>query len=282
VEPDQERRDAVPLRTRAEPPPFRRVSVARTEERTPFLRRVTLRGDELRGMACDEPGASVRLLLPDPRTGELVLPTWNGNEFLASDGSRPSLRTLTPLELRDRTGETPELDLDIVLHDHGALTDWARGVTEHAPAAVSGPGRGYAVDPHATSFLLVGDESAAPAISTILDVLPEGARALVLVEVHHPDATLDWATPTGVEVRTLVRAAGAPLGEATLDVVRGLELTPGTRVWGAGEAAAMQRLRRHLFEDRDLPRSHAVVRGYWKVDRTPRDQAGRGATAGPD
>jgi NADPH-dependent ferric siderophore reductase len=39
------------------------------------------------------------------------------------------------------------------------------------------------------------------------------------------------------------------------------------RVWAAGEAAAMQRIRRHLFDERDVPRRHAVVRGYWKAGR---------------
>jgi NADPH-dependent ferric siderophore reductase len=38
-------------------------------------------------------------------------------------------------------------------------------------------------------------------------------------------------------------------------------------VWAAGEAAAMQRIRRHLFEHLGVPRSHAVVRGYWKRER---------------
>jgi len=278
-------RDVEQLRTRAEPPPFRRVSVARTERRTPFLVRVTLAGEELRTMPNEEPGASVRLLLPDPSTGELVLPTWNGNEFLAADGSRPPIRTLTPLELRDQPGETPELDVEIVLHDGGALTDWAQAASPHRPAAVSGPGRGYTVDRDATSFLFVGDESAAPAITTILAALPATSRALVLVEVHHRDAALDWTTVPSdaeVEVRSLVRAPGAALGDATLEVVRGSDMAPGTRVWGAGEAAAVQRLRRHLFEERGVPRSHAVVRGYWKLDRTPRERALPRPVAAPD
>jgi NADPH-dependent ferric siderophore reductase len=36
----------------------------------------------------------------------------------------------------------------------------------------------------------------------------------------------------------------------------------------AGEAAAVQRIRRQLFEDRGLPRPQATVRGYWKHGRT--------------
>jgi NADPH-dependent ferric siderophore reductase len=49
--------------------------------------------------------------------------------------------------------------------------------------------------------------------------------------------------------------------------VRDALLGAEARVWAAGEAAAMQRIRRHLFEERELPRRHAVVRGYWKAGR---------------
>jgi NADPH-dependent ferric siderophore reductase len=50
--------------------------------------------------------------------------------------------------------------------------------------------------------------------------------------------------------------------------VSGANIVADTRVWVAGEAAALQRLRRHLFEDRGLPRAHAWVRGYWKHGRS--------------
>ena len=42
--------------------------------------------------------------------------------------------------------------------------------------------------------------------------------------------------------------------------VRGAHIAPGTRVWAAGEAAAVQRIRRHLFEERAVPRARATVR----------------------
>ena len=59
----------------------------------------------------------------------------------------------------------------------------------------------------------------------------------------------------------------APPGDALGAAVRDVDLVDGTRVWAAGEAAAMQRIRRHLFDDRGLPRSQTAVRGYWKYGR---------------
>ena len=44
-------------------------------------------------------------------------------------------------------------------------------------------------------------------------------------------------------------------------------MTPtDTLLWVAGEAAAMQRIRRGLDRG-DTPRTMTVVRGYWKVAR---------------
>ena len=57
--------------------------VARTADRTPRLRRITLTGRSLGGFDAGLPGASVRLLLPPSGEAEPEIPTWTGNEFLA-------------------------------------------------------------------------------------------------------------------------------------------------------------------------------------------------------
>jgi NADPH-dependent ferric siderophore reductase len=54
---------------------------------------------------------------------------------------------------------------------------------------------------------------------------------------------------------------------AGVAAVRGTDLGPDTRVWVAGEAATMQRIRLRLFDGRRLPRAQASVRGYWKHGR---------------
>ncbi|HEV3365679.1 MAG TPA: siderophore-interacting protein, partial [Acidimicrobiia bacterium] len=172
-------------RIRREPPAFRRVAVARVTAVTPRLIRVTVGGPELDGLVIEQPAASVRLLLPSPGSPELVMPTWNGNEFLLPDGSRPAIRTLTPLRLDPAV---QELDLEIVVHDGGAASAWAQAAQPGDEAAISGPGRGYPIDPEATGFLLGGDESAIPAISQLLELLPTDKPVHVLVVVADPVA----------------------------------------------------------------------------------------------
>ena len=251
-------------RLRREPPPFRRVAVRRVERLGPRMRRVTLAGPALDGLAIEEPAASVRLLLPSS-DGELVVPTWNGNEFLLPDGRRPTIRTFTP---RRFDPEGRELDVDIVLHGEGAASEWVETAAPGAPAAVSGPGRGYTIDSDAPAFLLGGDETAIPAISQLLEVLPPGPPVQVRIEVAEPDARLPLPEHPRADVEWCDLPAGSVPGDALVATVTAADLVPAAKVWVAGEAAAVQRIRRHLFSERGVTRADATVRGYWKRGRS--------------
>jgi len=229
------------------------------------MARVTLAGPDLEGLTVPHPAASVRLLLPSPGTRELVMPTWERNEFLLPDGQRATIRTFTP---RRVDPEALELELDVVIHDgDGVACRWAQGAEPGDPAAVSGPGRGYTFDADAPGFLLAGDETAIPAISQLLEALPAETPVQVLVEVAQPDARLGLSEHRRATVQWCDLAPGSPPGDALVAAVRDADLVAGVRVWAAGEAASMQRIRRHLFDDRELPRVQTAVRGYWKHGR---------------
>ena len=225
--------------------------------------RVNLSGPELEGFVVEEPAASVRLLLPPVGSVDLVIPKWNGNEFLMADGSRPLIRTFTP-----QWTEPDSLALDLVIHAGGAASDWVLGAAPGDPVAVSGPGRGYTIDRTASAFLLAGDETAIPAIGQLLDRLPPGVPVAVHIEVvdlsarppipTHPLASVHW------------HGASQVVGEQLVRAIADAEIGDGTMVWCAGEASAMHRVRTELFKNRGVPRSAATVRGYWKLPRGER------------
>ena len=229
--------------------------------------RVTLSGPELNGLQPGLPAASLRLLLPAPGATDVVVPTWNGNEFLFEDASRPVIRTLTPLGLNP---DSNELDIEIVRHGHGPLSNWADTAQPGDHVAISGMGRGYDIDTVARFFLLAGDESALPAISTLLPALPSEADVQVFVELSDPDASLELPPHNNMALQWCELANAARPGDALVAAVADAVLDPDVRVWAAGEAAAMQRIRRHLFDERHLSRAHSVIRGYWKRERVPR------------
>ncbi len=227
--------------------------------------RVTLTGEGLASLASEHPAASVRLLLPpDPPDATLTMPIWDGNVFLLPDGRRATIRTITPRRL---DADAAELELEIVDHGQGPASEWARTAVAGQPAAVSGPARGYPIPEDAERFLLAGDESALPAIGQLLEALPHDRPVSVHVEVEHPAAGTELPPHPTAQVTWHVRPSAKPPGDTLVDAVRADPLTGATRIWAAGEAAAMQRIRRHLFDERAVSRPHTWIRGYWKSGR---------------
>lgn len=244
---------------RREPPPLRPVEVFEKVERSPRLLRITLIGDGLKTLEVDQPAASVRLLVPESGDGELEMPTWDGNEFLRADGSRPLLRTFTPLRLDNGAGR---MDLEIVRHDGGAVSGWAETVSPGDAAAVSGPGRGFDLPDGVTRLVLLGDETALPAVAQLMEWMPDEVEIEAHVAVVTDDAVVampdDGAVTWHVDERP---------GESLVELARTTsaeDLPDTTHLWAAGEASAMQAIRNHLFDDLGLARSRATVRGYWK------------------
>jgi NADPH-dependent ferric siderophore reductase len=253
-----------PRRARREPPGFRPLTVRAVVPVSPRLLRITFAGRDLEGFTVEEPAASVRLLLPASASEPLVVPTWNGNEFLLPGGHRPTIRTFTPRRVDADAGE---LDLEAVIHGDGVASQWAARAGPGAAAAISGPGRGYAIDDEAPAFLLAGDETALPAICQLLELLPRRTPIQVHIEVGRPDARFALPVHPRAYVAWYDLAPGAPPGDALVAAVRAATLVPGERVWVAGEAAGVQRIRRYLFDEVAKPRAETTVRGYWKHGR---------------
>ena len=210
--------------------------------------RVTLAGPDLEGLAVEQPAASVRLLLPSAgrraRDAEMerqrVPParraTTDDPDFHAAPhrprGPRARSRDRDPRWWR--------------------ASEWADAAGPGDPAAISGPGRGYAIDPETPAFLLAGDETAIPAIGQLLEALPADGPVQVHVEVAHPDARLALPGHPGATVEWCDLPPGASPATRS-SPPSAARTSPGHPGVGGGEAAAVQRIRRHLFEDRGPP-----------------------------
>lgn len=121
--------------------------------------------------------------------------------------------------------------------------------------------------------LMAGDETALPAIGTMLESLPDGARALVYVEV--PDAAEEqrFATRGEVTVRWLHRdGVHTGHGELLTKAVREAAFPAGpVFAWLGGEAGAVRALHRHLVTDRKIGKSAIDFAGYWRSCLTQDD-----------
>jgi NADPH-dependent ferric siderophore reductase len=224
--------------------------------------RITLTGADLEGFATDGPASHVKLVFPAPGQERPALPVAGPDGLVWPAGQpRPLMRTYTPRRHDPIRGE---LDIDFVLHDNaGPASAWAARARAGDTVVVVGPRGRYLPDPATAWHLIVGDETALPAIATVLEVLPASVPALVVVEVADAEEQLPLDSKADLRVTWLYRG-DALAGSALELAVSATELPAGDgQVFVATEAGAMRRIRRHLITDRAIDRERLYTRGYW-------------------
>jgi NADPH-dependent ferric siderophore reductase len=225
--------------------------------------RLTLGGPGMDGFEVAGPCGHVRLFLPSPGDSLPLVPASGPDGWRwPADRERPPSRAYTP---RRWNPVSHELDVDIVLHGHGPGSSWAARAAVGDSVVVAGPRGAYRPDPAADWHLLVGDESALPAIGSILDALPASTRAYVYIEVEDAADEQPLDSAAELHVEWVHRGPDASLaGNALETVIRHVQPDSRGRVFVACEALAMRRIRHFFLEKRRIAREALHTRGYWK------------------
>jgi NADPH-dependent ferric siderophore reductase len=225
------------------------VEVGAVESPVGGFVRVTFRGASLDSFRWPGPASHLKFFPPPgPEDQEPADPA-----------RRPLSRTYTPRSFDATKGE---LVVEFLLHGAGPAAAWARSAQVGARAKISLPRATWSPSHEAGWLLLGGDDSAVPAISTILEAgTPE--RTTVIIESNSSPLERP-PTATGVSISWVPTDPQGP-GRALDAAVREFVQPPGIGlVWVAGEALAVRQIRRHLTEDRLLSREAIVTRGYWR------------------
>ena len=130
---------------------------------------------------------------------------------------------------------------------------------------MAGPGGRFSLEPVADHWWLAADESAIPAVGTLLEALPETTAADVHIEVDGPDDEVEFTAPAKTTITWHHRRRPDAFGAELADAARAATIPDGARVWVACEAAAMRDIRRYFLADRQLPPASLVTRGYWRA-----------------
>jgi len=223
--------------------------------------------------------------------------------------SQPPMRTYTIRALRADVGE---LDIDFVLHgETGPASTWATHARPGDRLQIVAPAAEHAADPGGYEWqpppgirqvLLIGDETALPAIAGILDTYAEQAdppRVQAFIEVPCAADRLVLPEPAGSRIHWLARQTlGQQHGEPMLQAARELATLPHAPAharskkpledvdieqdilwelarpannafyaWIAGESAAVMAIRKHLISERGLDRQALTFMGYWRLGR---------------
>jgi NADPH-dependent ferric siderophore reductase len=268
------------------------LTVLRKEQLAPHWMRITLGGGEIerfRPMGYDQ---WFRIFLPlGGEEGMERLPAKANRLFgylrylRIPDGVRPVMRNYSVRAFRPAgEGASAEIDVDFVLHGSaedgtaGPASRWAESCEPGESVVLIDEGLAFNPERGTDRVLLVGDETALPAVSSVCASLPATASGRVLVEVPSVEDALDFPRPDAVEVEWIVRGHDDKPG--MLALARLAALTDAEypaapfHAYLAGEQALPTEGRRHLVA-RGVDKDRISFCGYWRVGAaspTPKSQ----------
>ncbi len=255
----------VAVRPARRPGPDHVGTVLDVRRLTPQLVRVVFGGDGLRAYAQNDGWTDTYVnLLFVPEDAPYAVP-FDPDEARTLDRALwPAPRRYT---VRRWVPERAELWVDFVVHgDTGVAGRWAQRARPGDRLQFRGPSGGYRPDPAATHVLMVGDESALPAIAASLEQVPAGATAFLVGLVEDGDGELELECPGRLETTWVHRQAVA--GEPAHALVAAVDAydfpAAGLSAFVHGEAVETRAVRRHLLGQRGVPREALSVSPYWR------------------
>jgi NADPH-dependent ferric siderophore reductase len=246
------------------------------ERVTPNTVRITLDGPGVERIRSGGNDQRIKLLFAREGQRAPVLPDaadWYGSYRAMAEDERPAMRTFT---VRSQCRRTGRLDVEFALHDgppaeQGPAAAWARAAEPGAPVGIVGPtaaagaGRGVEFDPGDADWsLIVGDDTAVPAVAAVLEQLPADAVVRVHLQVATQADVRSLSTAADAQIVWLTR--DDPADPSLCEAVRRADLPAGrpyARV--AGEASLVRELRHHLLREREWERGDHHFGGYWRA-----------------
>ena len=211
---------------------------------TPNMIRIKLAGHELDGFTSLSPDDHVKIFVP------------------GREGEEMQKRDFTPRHYDPRC---QTLTLDFVAHEGGPATSWAQRAKVGDRLELGGPRGSQVITGDIRNWLLIGDETALPAIGRRIEELPDSASVTSLVAVPGKDDEQVFETNARLSAYWLHRdlhdaADSAPY----LARLAELTLTPDTFVWIAGEANVVKAVSKYLIDERGHSKVWMKASGYWK------------------
>jgi NADPH-dependent ferric siderophore reductase len=259
--------------------PVHTFEVVRTEQLTSHMIRVVLGGsgfDTFTPSEFTDSYVKMVFVADDVDVAGLPQPLTLDSFAGLPPAKQPVVRTIT---VRRADPAAREIAVDIAVHgEHGTAGPWAASAKPGQPMYLMGPSGAYAPDPAADWHLLVGDETALPAISVALEALPTDAIGQVFIEVAEPEDEVPLTAPEGVQINWILRGGRADLvGEERagdhsplVEAVKTAHWLPGqVNAFVHGEAqAVMHNLRPYIRKERAVDAKWASISGYWRRGRT--------------
>jgi NADPH-dependent ferric siderophore reductase len=218
--------------------------VAKVERLTPRMQRITFTSPDLRDFTSAAPDDHVKLFFP------------SGN------GGSDHKRDYTPRLFDTVTGS---LTIDFALHEAGPATAWALSAKVGDALDIGGP-RGSTIVPDDFDwYLLIGDETALPAMGRRVEELRPGVPVTTFAVVERAEDSQACQAQARLKSYWIARE-GQPLDDASLLRFALDEYVPPAGdgfVWIAAEAQTARALRSYMMDVRAHPKAWIKASGYW-------------------
>jgi NADPH-dependent ferric siderophore reductase len=243
---------------------FHQAVVVGAQDITPQMRRVRLSCADVAPFVGGD--MHVRILVP-PKGRLPVWPGYRSDGRIAwPDGDEALL--VRPYTIRTIDIERRELWIDVFQHSAAGVAtpggDFARDAQAGDVVALLGPGSGSL--PKARSLLMIGDESALPAIARIAAEVEAGTEIRAIIEVI--DAAEEQPLPSAgrLDIRWLHRRSdrGQQAGQLLTEAKAAIATTSGsTFIWAACEKDDVRAIR-SLLKQRGHDKKNMYVAWYWE------------------
>ena len=154
------------------------------------------------------------------------------------------------------------LAIDFFIHAGGVAAKWAVESQPGDELWASGPKSDTNVPADVAFWVMLGDESALPAIERNLCELEPSTRGVVAIEIGSEADQRELNHPIGIKIHWLKRQTQP--NDLLADFLRGMELPASAiYVWAAGERSAMKPIRVWARE-KGFDRTNCNISGYWR------------------
>jgi NADPH-dependent ferric siderophore reductase len=178
-----------------------------------------------------------------------------------ADGGKTCMRDFTPRRF-DRSRRT--VFIDFALHETGPAMRWAASARVGDTLQIGGPKGSTVVPDDFDWYLLIGDETALPAIGRRVEELRTGVPAATFV-LTEAGETYDFDTRALWTPHWIARDASSEDSSRLCAALADYALPKGEGfVWIAAEASIARNVRRYIIDDRGHPRQWTKAAGYWK------------------
>lgn len=243
---------------------------------TPRYVRIVLTGPAVENLYYENPEDDVRLVIPldlDSIPGDLKVEFEPEYKFAYPEDAPPyEVKAYT---IRRYDLENQELWLEIALHDKGHGDFWGKNAQPGQTVLVAGAWGSYVYEGTMDHLVLIGDETALPAISNTVETQPWAPAITVVAEVRDENEHLDLRAPENVDltVHWVHRGDATPgKNDVLINGVREhITHIPNALYWGMGESSTMREIRRMLVNEMGVHRKALTMGGYWKREDDPEE-----------